>query len=419
MINTADCNGCGTLDLTNRMEPITFLLKDGKIVAGWGTLDPNTHIYAHEIDVANMGAIGHIIGGKGADTFNVFQTQPGGDTFQMLLDGAQGNDNYIFMINDGSRIDAKVTDNGDPWNSGDQIVVQGNNTSADFVKVTNSKICSPVACGATDDIIEYTSPNFDANVLSIVVNGNGGNDQIQVASTSGTVPVKVDGGSGDDLITVGNATHGLNDIVGISRPNVNQPDGVGAVAIVGGSGHDTLIVDDSADTIANSGRLTSFLEKRQGSPATGDEIGIVSGFGMTLWPTSQAFHDAHPADAGDGRVEFEGVESVDLKLGSGDDTLAIGGDTGLLGNGPDALPQGRQALILGFTSTPSAAVTVESNGGADTIRVFGTNTFDRDILNGTGFLHVVTIADGIFSISDEQQLLSVPGGNPLGGASSR
>ena len=66
--------------------------------------------------------------------------------------------------------------------------------------------------------------------------------------------------------------------------------------------------------------------------------------------------------------------------------------------------------IIGFTSTPSAAVTVEGGNGNDTIRVFGTNTVDRDILNGTGFLRVSTIQDGVPTISDEQQLLVMPTG---------
>ena len=409
-INTADCNGCGTLDLSGRAENITFTLQGGTIVAGWGALSAGH--YAHEIDVAHVGAIGHIIGGKGTDTFDVSETQPGGDTFHMILDGGKGNDTYNFNVDNGTRIDAQVTDNGDPWNSGDQIVVNGQDSATDYVTVRNDKICASSTgtptCSGTNDIIRYTSPNFDANVLAVFVHGNGGDDQISVESTSGTVPVMVDGGLGNDLITVGNATHGLNDIVGISRPNVNQPDGVGPVQVVGGSGHDTLIVDDSADSNANTGRLTSFMEKRQGAPVTGDEIGIVSGLGMQLFPTSQDFNAN--TNVGAGRVEFEGVESVDVKLSGGADTLAIGGDTGLLGTGPDALPQGRQALILGFTSTPSAALTIEGNGGADTFRVFGTNTFDRDILNGTGFLQVSTIADGIHLISDEQQVLSIPRG---------
>src|SRR5262249_19165064 len=125
-INTADCNGCGTLDMAGRTESITFTLKNGTIVAGWGAFHADTGHYDHEIDVAHTGASDHIIGGAGADTFDGFQTQPGGDTFIMTLDGGAKDDSYVFHVNDGSRIDAQVTDNGDPWNSGDQIVVQGN-----------------------------------------------------------------------------------------------------------------------------------------------------------------------------------------------------------------------------------------------------------------------------------------------------
>ena len=224
--------------------------------------------------------------------------------------------------------------------------------------------------------------------------------------------MKVDGGTGNDLIVVGNTTHGVNDIRGISRPNLDQPDGVGAVQVVGGSGHDTLIVDDSHDTTSTNetGRITSFLEHRQSSGPQGDEIGLVVGLGMEMFPSSQSFHDNPSSGFGAGRVEFEGVEALDVRLGQGGTTLAIGGDAGLLGTGADALPQGRQSVIIGFTSTPSAAVTVEGGSGNDTIRVFGTNTVDRDILNSTGFLRVSTIQDGVPTISDEQQLLVMPTG---------
>ena len=217
-------------------------------------------------------------------------------------------------------------------------------------------MCDTATCSGGQVKVTYASPTTDGNVLRIEADGNAGNDEISVLSTSTTVPVKADGGTGDDKITVGNAAHGVNDIVGISRPNLNQPDGVGPVAVVGGSGHDVLIVDDSGDTshgtgVGDTGRITSFLQKRTARPR-GRRDRHRRGLGMRciLERRRRARHDGPRRRP----RRVRGRRGVDVRLSPATDTFAIGGDTGLLGTGSDALPQARQALILGFTNTPSA-----------------------------------------------------------------
>src|SRR5581483_7157607 len=90
--------------------------------------------------------------------------------------------------------------------------------------------------GASQDVV-YDAPlhpglslTKDINVLSLLVNGHDGADDIYVASTNGDVPVTVDAGAGDDVITVGDGT--LTGIVGVTRPGLNNPYGVGPLAIV-------------------------------------------------------------------------------------------------------------------------------------------------------------------------------------------
>src|SRR5262249_15347024 len=154
------------------------------------------------------------------------------------------------------------------------------------------------------EIVTYTSPPSDENVLQIKVNGNGGDDHITVASTSQTVPVRVDAGDGNDVVTVGEGT--VSNIQGWDRPGLNAPTGLGPLVLVGGAGHAVVVIDDSTDGTARNGNLTAFLEKRNGvtNPV---EVGVVSGLGMTL---------SNSGGSVDGRVEFEGFESVDVKLGT-------------------------------------------------------------------------------------------------------
>ena len=133
----------------------------------------------------------------------------------------------------------------------------------------------------------------DVNVLSLLVNGNDGADDIHVASTSGDVPVKVDGGAGDDIITVGDGS--LTGIVGITRPGLNTPYGVGPLTIVGGDGVDTIVLDGSTDaTLYNdtstratgaanaAGTLNAWTETRQTAP-DGTQVGAVGGLGTVLY----------------------------------------------------------------------------------------------------------------------------------------
>ena len=410
-------SGVGTdvLDFSGRAENLTITLTaSGKILIGWGA-KTGADTWEHMLTVDDMTSVAKIIGGKGTDLFDVFKTPSAGIT----LDGFQGSDTFDMHWNNGSPINATVDDNGNPWDSNNVILADGS-SSNDAIIVTSSTICDTSACttGGTHDLVNYNSPAFDQEVLQIRALGNDGNDTITVKSTSATVPVMVDGGTGDDLVTVGNSTDGVSEIVGVSRPNVNQPDGVGPVQVVGGSGHDTFIVDNGADAGTNEvGRLTAFDEARVGAPPSGDEVGIVSGLSMVLWPDGPTFHGGDASKAGAGRVEFEGFESVDVKLGSGGSTIEIGGDAGLLCDKsgsvictPSALPLARQANILGFVNTPSAMLAIEGGNAGDTVRVVGTNTIDRDILNSTGFLQASTVSDGILQISGEEQILSVPGG---------
>ena len=122
--------GTGTLDLSGRTEALHITLKDGKILVGWGALNGSGAFiggvddYVHEIRVTDISSMTTILGGKGADIFTIYQTAAA----VMTLDGQGGNDTYDFVNFGGggaNTIHADVNDRGNPWDSGDQIVIDG------------------------------------------------------------------------------------------------------------------------------------------------------------------------------------------------------------------------------------------------------------------------------------------------------
>src|SRR6185436_6345683 len=86
------------LDFTGRPENLTVWLKDGHILVGWGnqlgasTLLTGINDYEHNVYAASVGDVTKIIGGRGADVFNVYETT----LSQMILDGGKGNDTFVF-----------------------------------------------------------------------------------------------------------------------------------------------------------------------------------------------------------------------------------------------------------------------------------------------------------------------------------
>jgi len=391
-ITSTDTTGSGILDLSGRTENITVVAADGKLMAGWGAQGPTASFingptvtvndFAHMIEVDHVSSIGTLRGGSGADTFLIYQT---GTTFTTHIDGQGGNDTYDFLnMGAGAHIDADVTDTGNPWDSANRLIVDGS-SGPDTILVTSSQACSP-DCTSPNQVVGYDAPAADATVLQVQVNGNGGNDRITVASTAPTVPVQVDGGAGSDVITVGSGT--LSNIVGVSRPGLDTPFGLGPLVVAGGDSVDTLVIDDSSNGSARTGFLTAFVESRTVAP-NGVEVGLVGGLGTRLYADGATLLAS--GAAGDGRIEFEGFEAVSLKLGTGDDLVDVGGDS-LLGSGAGKLPEVRQENILRFVHTPTAMVSVDGGAGNDTLRVVSTNQIDRAVLDATAGL--LSVSDG-------------------------
>ncbi len=512
-IETIDASGgSDTLDFSTKPQGLTFFLDDTGLPAGLkikvgmtqtttptvGTdpLDPlGPHVpsdptfadFESQLTVINVDGITKIVGSDFADTFYVRQTRAAG---QIELDGGKGSDRYIFFVG-APHIDANVHDTGNPWDSGDTLEVRGT-TGGDTVTVTNADI----TLSGTQSV-DYVAPAADANVLQIKVFGKAGNDTLNVDSTALTVPVRIDGGTGHDLFTVGKNT--LDNILGLARTGLNSPFGLGPVVLVGGAGQDSVVVTDEADLGTNTGNLTVFTETRLGV-AGPVEVGVVSGLGMTLHggvgvetttegddtPPINEVQKIHVDDAisgtyklsfggvftGDiaigasaatleaaleglssigagnvdvtltvngthrvytvtfqngkgsqnvesilpdatnlitaGRVEFEGFENVDVRLGRGDDSFTVGGDAIL-----EDLPQNRQTSVEEeFLNTLTGMTLVEGGGGSDTIGVIATNDLDRGSLLITPpgpLVSATTFTPGVDGSTSEVQKVTVSG----------
>ena len=128
------------------------------------------------------------------------------------------------------------------------------------------------------------------------------------------------------------------------------------------------------------------------------QVGAIGGLGTVLYPTALDFKGS--SNDAPGRIEFETVEALTVKLGSAGDTFTVGGDAL-----EQQLPQSRQEKVLEFDQSPTIMTTVIGGAGADTLRVVSTVDVARSALNST---------EGVVSInnvhSDGQfQHLSISG----------
>lgn len=407
----ADGLGTGVLDFTDfASDNLTFFLKDGKIQVGYGLkagqAGDDIGDFNSQVLVGGIDEIDEIKGGDLVDTFHIFETDADG----IKIDGQKGNDRYFAYVGSPT-INVTINETGEPWNE-DAITIVGS-SAADTIKLTSSEISL-----AVNEKVTYTAPAAGANLLQIKIKGNDGDDTINVESTAETVPVRVEGGANDDVIIVG----GSASVDGIKQtfyPGVNTPFGLGPLVLVGGGGHDVVIVDDSGDTSKNFGNINAFVENRQGSSGpTPVEVGIVSGLDMTMKMDSGTV---------DGRIEYEGFEAVEVKLGTGDDAFTIGGDFNLtkgVGGGKalahllttTELPQTRLSEAPGDTSklgivkmvdTINGLTVVDAGDGADTVNIVDTQKLDDATLNAKlGLLSSGTTTPGVKDTTSEVQTVT-------------
>ena len=418
----------------------TVFVKDGKMLIGTGEqhittneilLNPayaftnfNTQgavpdFFEHQVFINDATDITKLVGGGLGDNFYVVDTAAG---TQLTIDGGLGPDRF-FLVPGSTTIDAIIQDTGEGLGELNQIVLLsdefwGASAAPDNVKITEDTIILDNPTG--NQTVQYVSPPGVQNTDQLVINVRtlGADDKVTVESTSLTVPVRVETGEGADIVTVGGKTGvGVDGIKAILQPGLNGGSGIGPLVVVGGAGHDTIIVDDSQDNTGDIGNMTAFVENRVANNSEfteSVEVGIVSGLGMRFKVQSGVMGDGVTAifdgpSEQDGRIEFEGFETADIQLGSGDDVFTVGGGFSFNNAKADAAMalQNAQLPVNRFASTPnglgvtefvhtiSGSTLIAGNDGEDEFRVLRTQDLAQDQASevNRGVIDLHTVGD--------------------------
>ena len=168
-------------------------------------------------------------------------------------------------------------------------------------------------------------------LIPVMINGDSGADLFNVQATTGTTDLN--GGSGNDTFNLGSLAPG-------TLGNVNAI--AGLLNLHGNGGSDVINVDDSGDAIGNTGTLTA-------TTLTGLGLGIA--------------------------VNFDAVESMNIALGSGDNTfniqstLATVTTTLTTSAGVDTVNVGNAAPSMGGTVNEIQGALVIVGSGNDILNV--------------------------------------------------
>ncbi len=267
-----------------------------------------------------------VLGGADDDTVNVGS-----------LDGTLNGLGAVLVVSGGLGMDMlNVDDSGD--------------TAANTGELTGTTITGlGMAVGIAYDAVERLGIGLGSGADTFTIESthdgetrlraNGGEDTVNVHTTSGDTTL--DGGADDDTVNAGSMDGTLN--------------GLNAVLVVnGGQGTDTLNVDDSGDTAANTGELTETT---------------ITGLGMAVG------------------IAYGTVETLNFDLGSGGDAFSIEstheGETNLRANdGNDTINVG-----VGSLNAIAGPLAVSGGEGADTLNVDDTG----DTAPNTGALTATTI----------------------------
>ena len=303
-----------------------------------------------------------VLGGSGVDTIN------GGDGNDSL-DGQGGADEVESGAGDDTIVSGNASGNDTITNaSGADGVVVTYGIAADTVTITQS----PIPVGGTMGLFTITNGatklTIDSSISQVTVNGGNGNDTITVGDldTVCRASLVVQGGDGNDLLTALNAKTGQiririeggdgNDTVlgglgadtldgGAGNDRVKGGDGndqleggTGSDSINGENGNDTLLGGDSNDTLVGDGADT--LGGDAGDDLLRGGLGNDVLNGGTGNDTARGGDGDDTASGGDGNDSLLGESGLDSLSGDlGNDTLDGGRNNDVIngGDGNDKL----------------------------------------------------------------------------------
>ncbi|MES9844904.1 MAG: hypothetical protein ABW131_09690 [Candidatus Sedimenticola sp. 6PFRAG5] len=203
------------------------------------------------------------------------------------------------------------------------LVTGGSITAAGNVSITGDYNDSDIGTGTVIDIMGTLTAD------SVNINGGSDDDLIGIINLVAQSPSLVDGGLGNDIIYLGSSVSG--------SPDDGLLEGIDAPLLVDGNDHgigDRLVIDDTADTLDNTGWITA---------------STVSGFGLGT------------------PVTYLHIENLDVELGTANDTAtllntAFGVTTRIMGNDGDD-------TINVHSTTAGSDTFVTGNAGDDNLNV--------------------------------------------------
>lgn len=378
------------------------------------------------VQVISSDGIGDtLVGGNGSDTLigsNGNDSLVGGDG-RDSLDGMGGNDTLLGgsspdTLNGGSGddvIDGQGGDdvvNGDEgedtliWGGagdGDDTLVGGSGSNRAVVEASDAANTLVIGQSATGELTVTEAGSMvtvDESVVTVIVNGNNGNDTITLGDVRqvGRISLVIDGGIGDDTINAAAAQ------IGSVR-----------LELRGGEGADTINGSDSAD-IVSGGAGDDFIVANGGADTIDGDAGadVIDGGAGNDSIRGGADDDTIDAGAGDDTVDG-GLDNDAITGGDGDDSLRGNfGDDNLNGNsGNDTLlGQSGQDTLSGGSGGDLL------NGGRNNDRINGQSGNDSilgdhgdDSITGGGGNDEILGGDGDDSIEGGAGNDGIDGGN--------
>jgi Ca2+-binding RTX toxin-like protein len=391
----------------------------------------------------------NLVAGDDADTVNVQSI--GGDT---TVDGGAGDDtvNVFDTVERLGGIDAVLSVLGN--DGADRLDVRDRGSSEGRVGSLNATTITGLGMGGqidydgfTDLVIRLGSGADQFTIDSTHTAGttlqtDAGDDVVTIRSNDGDTAIET--GAGSDTISVGDASRRVQSVSA-------------ALAIDGGTDHDTLTVDNSGDSIDRTGTLTAMMINGlgMGGPITYvevDALSIILGSARDTFEIRSTHTSATTVNAAAGNdvLIVRSVDGLTTVLGAaGDDSTLVMGVDGRLaglaarlvvksGSGLDTLTTSNVgSLESGMGTLSSVAVTgfgiatpfyygeierltLTLGGAADDLTVMGTHGGFTQINAGGGddVLHVRTVsgltnidlgagADRATVASDADQLLGI------------
>jgi Ca2+-binding RTX toxin-like protein len=224
---------------------------------------------------------------KSTDIAGVFLTGSGGDDVLTgadtsdSLDGGDGNDRLIGAkgvdkMNGGAGNDTLV------WNNGDASDAMNGDAGNDGVEVNGAATAADAfTMDASAGGVQFHRTNLvpftlDASAERFQVNGLGGNDSVSASDGVGALTLlSVDGGAGDDAVNGSDGADLLlggegNDVLSGGGGNDRVVGDRGTDTMNGGAGDDTLVWNNGDGSDVVNGDAGSDDVEVNGAPAAGD-----------------------------------------------------------------------------------------------------------------------------------------------------